>query len=143
MFSKPKAWPAVLICANVALPLIVGAAIYILSDDSTLIGRFAHSVCPVQIPAVYFPPFIRNWGCDFLWAYSLTFSLFWLWPRSSHPYRGPILVAIISGVIIEASQLAVPAWGTFDWGDMIVQAVGTAAAALLMENFSKIQSWRR
>lgn len=138
MFPKPKARLTVLIYANIAIPLIIGATVYVLSNDSTIISRCVHFVCPMRTPTIHFSAFVRNWGCDFLWAYSFAFSLLLLWPQSPHPYCAPIFTATILGVIIEVSQLATPAWCTFDWGDIIAQSVGSATAAFvwkMVQNF--------
>lgn len=137
MFPKQKTRLSVLIYANIAIPLIIGGTVYVLSNDFTFISRCVRLVSPVQTPAVYIPPFMRNWGCDFLWAYSFTCLLLLLWPRSSRPYCIPVFTAILLGAIMEASQLASPAWCTFDWGDIAAQTIGSATAALIWRVFQK------
>lgn len=140
MFPRPKIRLTVLICANIAVPLIIGATIYILSNDSTLISHWVRFVCPVQIPVVHPLPFIRNWGCDFLWAYSLAFSLLLFWPQSPQPRCTPVYTAIILSVVMEMLQLAVPAWCTFDWGDIVAQTVGSIVAAFVWRS---VHNFRR
>lgn len=80
---------------NITLPLILGVIIYLVNT----------------------PGIIRNHLCDFLWAYSLAFSLTYIELNNKETF----IITLSSGVVFELLQMMHLIKGTFDILDILVE----------------------
>lgn len=80
---------------NITLPLILGVIIYLVNT----------------------PGIIRNHLCDFLWAYSLAFSLTYIELNN----KETLIITLSSGVVFELLQMMHLIKGTFDILDILVE----------------------
>lgn len=80
---------------NIILPLILGLLIYTVNK----------------------PGIIRNHLCDFLWAYSLAFSLTYIELNKTQTF----IITLLTGIIFELFQKIHLIKGTFDILDILVE----------------------
>lgn len=80
---------------NIILPLILGIIIYLINT----------------------PDIIRNHLCDFLWAYSLAFSLTYIELNNKETF----IITLSTGVVFELLQMMHLIKGTFDILDILVE----------------------
>lgn len=124
----------VLIISNIIIPLIIGAFIYVISRE-TYIYRFLRYMGMKEINVdIKIPSIIRNYGCDFLWAYSLSFSLFLAIGMKVRSIPKIIPVEILFCLILEFLQLLSFFKSTFDPVDCLVElsAVAIANAIIIL-----------
>lgn len=116
---------------NILVPLIIGACIYIISRE-TYIYRFMTSIGMQEIQnEILIPKFIRNFGCDFLWAYALVFSMHLVTGLRSRIQIKIVMLEITVCLALEVSQLLPFSHSTFDPKDCLVEI----AAIILANSF--------
>ena len=121
-----------LVC-NILIPLAIGAYIYIFWDSDSYFGNFVRSVlaipntgsdsCLAQI--------MRNWGCDFLYAYALFFALY----ASTRRIPVSICYAAMCSIGLELLQLIQVDFlkcGTFDMWDILIEIIAICFAAIFV-----------
>lgn len=120
---------------NILFALAIGALIYACLGPDTILGRW---LCWLSIEREInseLRAFLRNWGCDFLWAYALFFSLYIVdSPRAKACLRAYVLAGI-TVVMVEVSQLAEingTTWGTFDPLDILIELSAICIGAALL-----------
>ena len=127
-------------CLNVCLPLTIGLLIYIFFHKTTYINIFFDEYLSLNFTYInennIFITIIKNWACDFLWAYSLFFALaIILTPFKSKIKLSVILSASIS-IYLEILQYAHVIAGTFDWCDIFFEiAAITFAVNIIKRSF--------
>lgn len=133
-----------LVC-NILIPLIVGTYIYIFWDSDSYFGNFVRSVLSISntAPDSNIAQIMRNWGCDFLYAYALLFALY----ASTRAICVSICYATVCSVGLELLQLLEIEHlkcGTFDIVDIIVEIIAICFAAALIGfcNHIKKKDWR-
>lgn len=120
---------------NILFALAIGALIYACLGPDTILGRW---LCWLSIEREInseLRAFLRNWGCDFLWAYALFFSLFIVNGSRTKSLLPSCEVAGITAVAVEASQLVEingVAWGTFDLLDILIELSAICVGAALL-----------
>ena len=128
------------ILINLCIPLILGLFIYLTSRNRTVLCDMFSSI-GVELNSINYPEYIRNYGCDFLWAYSLYWGVyFWgilgEW-KSVASLAG--LVVIPFAITMELIQISKNLPGTFDVLDIgvVIFAIGLAVIIALGANKRK------
>ena len=145
MNFTPKNNRIFLVC-NILIPLTIGAYIYIFWDSDSYFGNFVRSILSISntIPDSNIAQIMRNWGCDFLYAYALLFALY----ASTRAICVSICYAAVCSVGLELLQLLEIEHlkcGTFDIVDIIVEIIAICFAAALIGfcNHIKKKDWRK
>ncbi|MBR5938248.1 MAG: hypothetical protein IKZ90_08320 [Clostridiales bacterium] len=101
--------------------------------ESTYISGF-FSAFHIVNKHINYPPLIRFYACDFLWAYSLFFGI-----RLSlgDELRGvnsinALLVATIVAIVLELLQIIKRVPGTFDVFDIVVELIAIVIAYICL-----------
>lgn len=129
---------------NIIIPLIFGAIIYLRSDGGTyfhdLMGwlhvEWVGSMWGEEIA------WLRYWGCDFLWAYALFFSVFMICQTQIKA----VLIASACAVAIECLQLIRVDWlrcGYFDILDIIVEILAICIGCAIAWFYKFVERKRR
>ena len=118
---------------NIIFPLIGGLIIYLTKVENTYISDFFAAFHIVK-NHINYPPLIRFYACDFLWAYSLFFGI-----RLSlgDELRGmnsinALLVATIVAIVLELLQIIKRVPGTFDVFDIVVELIAIVIAYICL-----------
>ena len=124
---------------NIILPLFLGLYIYVLFRKETYIAVLIQELTGITFHPWFDLPswieaFLRNYLSDFLWAYSLTFSVSFV---LGHTANKAICFAICActAVLFELFQKLNVVQGTFDIMDIIVELI----AIVLALQFRKIE----
>ncbi len=129
-----------LICiANIGLPLLIGAVIYIMLSEDLLFMKWLFndiSLCDsfhIDMSQNKILQIIRFYIPDMLWSYSLFFGiLFTLKIKASNRLTAFVIgIAFIS--IMEFIQIHPSVSGTFDVMDLIVEIIAIAVAVFVAE----------
>lgn len=122
---------------NVVFSLLIGLSIYLFCYKNTYINTFFENIFGFDFPYFYknspLHRFITNWTCDILWAYALTFSLFFCFKTFNKPFFITIFTSIIFAVILECSQLTGIINGTFDIWDIIMELSAIIIAVIIIK----------
>lgn len=122
---------------NIFLPLAVGLCIYLLFYN----GTYLNSIFGIELnfkANSFLGIFMKSWACDILWAYSLTYSLYFV----LYAFKNRILFSAILSICIatgfELLQLFGKVNGTFDILDIIFQIAAVLFAARAIKRREKI-----
>lgn len=122
---------------NVAIPLLIGLSIYLFCYKSTYINTFFENVFGFNFPYFYFNNvvhhFITCWACDILWAYSLTFALFFCFKELKKSLLFSSCLTFLLSIIIEFLQLSGYINGTFDIWDIIMELSAIIIAVIIIK----------
>ena len=122
---------------NIAIPLLIGLAIYLFCYKNTYINTLFENILKIDFPYIYrdnsFHKCITNWACDILWAYSLTFALFFCFKDFNKPFLITFFVSIVFSVIFECLQLTSIINGTFDIWDIIMELSAILFAVIILK----------
>ena len=121
-----------LFAINIIIPLICGLFIYLTKTERTFLSDFFSAFRSV-LPVIKYPYVIRNFACDFLWAYSLFFCLR-LTLGDSLKGKHNLTVITVTGVvaiILETIQLFKIIPGTFDPLDIVIELFAVTVALLI------------
>lgn len=129
---------------HVIFPMCVGFIIYLIYNPNVYIIRFCTSICPsvqqlhVNNGGGMLEKIIRNYACDFLWAYALTAGVF-LWENYfERSARYAMSLSITFAFFIEIIQVSSYVPGTFDYIDLLVEG-----CAIFMAFIMTKKMWRR
>lgn len=140
---------------HIAIPLLIGASVYIWASEDSYWGNWVSAILPItkiQVNSGVLTV-LRNWGCDFLWAFSLFFAI--ALSIKNHPAstRKSGLLALTVATATELLQLVhVPGLkcGTFDFFDIIAQLCAVCFGGVILhlyrrnkgrENYERKQKW--
>lgn len=128
-----------LIC-NILIPLIIGAYIYIFVDNDSYFGNFIRGFFDVTMFEFNsnIVNILRNWGCDFLFAYALLFALY----MNTKVLCISISYTAVCSVGLELLQLIQIDFlkcGTFDVIDIIVEIAAICFGATFISCFNHIK----
>ena len=132
-------------CLNIVVPLIFGSAIYVCYRPDTYISQFVYNTLGISpnvgvftdvLPA-WVVSFIQNYLADILWAYSLTFTVYYIWRKQSSSSYEAFGIVIAFEFCIEFSQKPGIMSGTFDWIDIFLEVCITVLATLLIKSHDK------
>lgn len=111
---------------HIVPPLLIGAFVYIWISEDSYIGNWVNMLIPITkirgnngILTV-----LRNWGCDFLWAYSMFFAIAFSTKEDPASSRKSFRLALTVAMTTELLQLIrIPGLkcGTFDVLDMLTE----------------------
>lgn len=128
--------------AHILVPLLVGGALYLLLCPDTLLSGWYYGFLGLPKPQVSLPEWLRlplrNFGCDILWAYALTYTLSLILgqTKTGVTLTGGIGIVVECGV--ELLQNAGVIAGTFDLLDILLEGITTAfALSCIIYHFSK------
>lgn len=126
---------------NILIPLLIGAYIYIFADRDSYFGNFVRSILNLSISETNSNVVIimRNWGCDFLFAYALLFSLY----MNTTNLCISISCTAICSVGLELLQLIQVDFlkcGTFDIIDIVIEIVAICFGATIISCFNYIKT---
>ena len=123
--------------ANILIPLLVGLVIYLLCYKNTYINTTFENVFGFSLPYFYFNNifhrFITCWACDILWAYSLTFSLYFCFKHFDKSFFITSFISIIFAVFFEYLQLTSVINGTFDILDIVWELSAIIFAVIILK----------
>lgn len=134
----------IFIVFNILVPLAIGAYIYAYWGGDTYFGNWIRrflTVPKVNIDADIIK-FIRNWGCDFIWSYTLFFELY----ASTKSMVSSIHYAVICSILVESVQLIQLDFvkcGTFDLLDIVVEIIAACTAAIVLSFYYYIKRGRK
>lgn len=127
---------------HVFVPLLLGFCIYALFRSSTLIHLLfplSHNGDIAFIPvseSVVTGILFYNLP-DLCWAYSLT-SAFLIWEKRGNIQIGYLPYLLVAGLLLsELLQLAIPAYFTFDWFDILALVSGFFLSCLNFKKYEK------
>lgn len=120
-----------IIAVNIVIPLVFGVFIYLTKAERTYISDILSAFRSV-LPIIIYPEIIRDYACDFLWAYALFFCLsLSLGDKLKGEYNLVVIaMATIVAVSLETIQLNTAIPGTFDPWDIVVELIAIATANL-------------
>ena len=114
-----------LLLINIMVPLIVGGGYYCLFCP----GTFISDLNPFNLCISMGTGILRNYGCDFLWAYAFVFAIAFF---SDIRIREIVAEAFIFYLVTEVLQLFLIINGTFDLMDIIIECLaGTIAGVII------------
>lgn len=126
---------------NIVLPLFLGLLFYYLFCPDVMFVRVIDFVVGggVHLSLTYgdgvLLRIIRNYLLDFLWSYSLTFSIFYLYGSNAADHRHFVFyVSFGLCAVMEILQCVSYVPGTFDVFDLFVEFLGTAAAVFIIRS---------
>lgn len=129
---------------NILIPLAIGAYVYIYWDSDSYFGNSARSF--LIIPKVNLGSnslrFMRNWGCDFLFAYALVFALYMSTKNISVSIRYAIMCSI--GLeLLQLIQVDFLKCGTFDVVDIVIEIIAICFGATILSCYNHIKNKNR
>ncbi len=134
----------IFILINLCIPLFFGLFIYLTSRNRTVLYDMFSSV-GIELNSINYPEYIRNYGCDFLWAYSLYWGVyFWGifggW-KSVASLAG--LVVIPFAIIMELIQIPQNLPGTFDVLDIGIEIIAIGLAVIIALSINRRKSYEK
>ena len=125
----------------VMLPLVCGALLYALTAPDTYVGEFLSflNLASVRnvLPHNRMFYFVRNYLCDMLWAFALQSCIALLFTGIKKQLLLSISVSAAVMLLIEISQAAGWLMGTFDWWDILAEAVAILLAVVNITFFRR------
>ena len=120
----------------IVLPMVVGLIVYLILKPSAYVSELIIDILGlrqlnIQTSDNWFLSIIRNYLCDFLWAFSLTAAISLLYYDNRFRSVISVLICLIVGIIIELLQLWGVISGTFDIVDLIVQSIGSILSIII------------
>lgn len=120
----------------IVVPMVVGLIVYLILKPSAYVSEliidiFGLRQLNIQTSDNWFLSIIRNYLCDFLWAFSLTAAISLLYYDNRFRSAISVLICLIVGIIIELMQLLGVISGTFDIVDLIVQSIGSILSIII------------
>lgn len=131
-----------LLC-NILIPLFLGAYIYIYWDTDSYFGNMARIflMVPETNISTGAAKIMRNWGCDFLYAYALFYALYANTKREAASIR----YAVVCAVGFESLQLIHVEGikcGTFDVLDIVVEIAAICCGVIVLSIFNFILQYK-
>lgn len=118
---KTKAKNILYYLVNTVFPLMCGVVIYVIARPETIISQFIYNSFHMNgNNTIALPTFLMNYGCDFLWSYSLVHCIFWI----SRSYKFTLFVCISFNILAEVIQLLPFIRLVFDPIDILVEIIG-------------------
>lgn len=123
--------------ANIIIPLFIGLVIYLFCYRNTYINSIFENYLGLFLPYLYFDNiiyrFVTCWTCDILWAYALTFSLFFCFKDFKRSLLFSSLLSVLLSIIIEFLQIRGYINGTFDMWDIILEISAISLAVIIIK----------
>ena len=133
--SRKKAF----LLANAILPLALGLFIYLFVVDDTIISSIIKNY--IVIPSIsiellpkWIASFLRCYGADILWAYSLFFAVTLILGDETKNMWKVVLICSVFEVVIEIFQRIHFFPGTFDFFDIVFEILASFFALCILKN---------
>ena len=131
--------------ANIFIPIILGTIIYFVFRPDTYISIYLRQLFyiagwnPFSIIGLNYPAviYLRNFGCDILWAYALVFAVHYFFDKTTRSLYLTAAICLGFDFFIELLQYINIISGTFDMMDVIVEAVATFVAVGILFKLCK------
>ncbi len=125
----------IILLLNIIIPLIFGLVIYLLLKPNTYISELIYSLFNIRFDYYISNKgiiriFIYNYLCDILWAYALTFTVYYFVNSFTHKYLLTLFITNMFCVLIELLQYFGIVSGTFDIFDILLECVSSALALM-------------
>lgn len=128
----------------VIVPLMCGLFIYLTKVEQTYISEFfplfRSLIRPVEYPYV-----IKNYACDFLWAFSMLFC-FRLTLGERFKGKNNIILFLLTSIMVfflELIQIKKSIPGTFDWIDIVVELIAVLIAGYLTYKIERRSNYEK
>ena len=128
----------VFIILNLLIPLFLGLFIYLTSRDRTVLFDM-FSFVGIRLQEINYPQIIRNYACDFLWAYSLYWGVYF-WGVFGGWRSLACLTSIVVlpfSLIMELIQIPRSMPGTFDFIDIVTEFCAIGLAVFIAINYGR------
>ena len=130
---------------NIALPLFFGLYLYLTLRADAYISLFICKFIPLpDFPFVSFPEwaiaFLRNFASDMLWAYSLGFSVMLIMGYSQRKTLFALCLCVGFEVLMEVLQKIGVFHGTFDFLDILLEAISICLALFFINKFEEARN---
>ncbi|MBQ6752999.1 MAG: hypothetical protein IJR10_04425 [Clostridia bacterium] len=124
---------------NIVLPIIIGTLIYVCVKRDSYIATVILKVFDLPnlneaIIPHFFRSFLKCFAADMLWAYSLTFTIYFV---SGCKTGTTLTVCLIFETVLELLQKTNVIKGTFDFFDIAFEALSIALALLIIKKFKE------
>lgn len=134
----------IFLMCNVLIPLAIGTYIYVYVDSDSYFGNFIRSFLSIPIfeATSNIAKTMRNWGCDFLFAYALLFALY----GCTRILSISICYTVVCSIGLELLQLIQIDFlkcGTFDVVDIVVEMIAICFGATFISCFNHIKRKER
>ena len=131
---------------NVALPLAIGALIYCLADSDVMFVQWLFpgikSWLSSEITDNTVIRVLRNYGCDFLWAYALIGSVIWILRDEYRWFAASLVSSFVFEVFIEFLQKKQIIRGYFDICDILIELIANLLVIYIWsrrKNYEKME----
>jgi hypothetical protein len=129
---------------NIACPILMGFILYVLFRPDTHISKLVYTYIGIEYTGIpifnVFTSFIKNFACDILWAYSLTFTVSLLLGQGKKQFKFSFVVCAFFEILMELLQMTQLIGGTFDILDILFEIMTTAIALLIIIKYRKKRS---
>ena len=120
---------------NILIPIVLGGIIYITTSQDVLFMKFISGIVnvnkfSVNHNAVWFL-FLRNYLADILWGYALVFAIYII--MDSAATWKLLGVVFPFSILMEMLQILDNVPGTFDYWDIVVEAVAEMIAVIIIK----------
>lgn len=126
---------------NICFPLAIGLLIYLFCYKNTYINIGLEKLFNFSLPYFYFDNifhrFLTCWACDILWAYSLTFALFFCFKSFNKSWLITCILSVLFSLVIELLQLVGIINGTFDIWDIVMEFTAIIIAVIIIKKEKK------
>ncbi len=120
-FNGKSAKTIIYYSVNTIVPLALGVILYVFTRPGTIISQIIYDCFQANRRInIALPTILSDYGCDFLWSYSLVHCLFLV----SRSYKFSLFVCIAFSVFIEVIQLLPFVRLVFDPIDIVVEIIG-------------------
>lgn len=112
---------------TVIVPLLIGGVLYYYLCPDVWFVRRINELLNVRRGAIVYSKALTLFRCyffDLLWAYALSNALFFICFGNKRPGASVVLITVIFGAFMELLQLLGVAHGTFDFFDIVSEAIG-------------------
>lgn len=130
---------------NAVIPLVLGLFLYLtLRADAYVSIILSKYISLPSFPYSTFPNwavvFLRNFASDILWAYSLGFAVMFVLGHSRKNLLCGFFLCIGFEVLLEVFQKAGVFLGTFDFLDILLEAISICLALFIINTFEEAQN---
>lgn len=130
---------------NIAIPLLCGLYLYLALRPDAYVSIFISKFIPLPIfPSSSFQrgivAVLQNFASDMLWAYSLGFAVMLVLGYSRKNLFSAALLCVGFEVLLEVLQKAGLFHGTFDFLDILLEAITVCLALIHIKMFEEAQN---
>ncbi len=126
---------------NILTPIICGVAIYLLLGKETYVSRMIFRFLNLRVYSSEsilsnnMMLLIRNYACDFLWAYALMFATICVYGKKNSELRKAFVIVVAFEIFIELLQKISLIKGTFDIWDIVIEIFASIIATIIIHDY--------